>query len=91
MARYRIDDRFVKAHAAEIEAGQPVIANVRDNETFDYKKVKILLSRSPIEGGEEIEVLDMQGCLVRDKLYGKVLEVVDEEELEGFNIPGQAL
>jgi hypothetical protein len=61
-----------------VERREPVIVEVMD-EHMAWKKVKALLSRSPIEGGDKAAVLmdDASGIHEKGKWYVKILEEVE--------------
>jgi hypothetical protein len=85
MARYQVDETLIKRLEAEIAAGKTLDLNVRDPETVSWKKVRAVLSHSPLEGGDEAEVFTGAGLVTRPgNLYIKVLEELSDEEM----VPG---
>jgi len=80
MARYLIDEAYLRKYRNEIEQGQPVIVEVRDLEQVGWLAVKAILSNSPLEGGEKVKGWNFIGSTpTGQELYIKILEELPEE------------
>lgn len=87
MGKYQVDEKTLEVICGEkralIEAGQPVEMNVMDRDTMSWVKARVLLSSSPVEGGEKVLVLDHWGKAIESaQWHWKVEEEISEEELE---------
>lgn len=83
MVKYELDERFINKQKEAFETGEPIIMNLRDNETLEWKYVKGILSKKSQEGLEEVNVTNQYAIPV-DKYYVKIVEELsDEGELGG--------
>jgi hypothetical protein len=90
MAKYEFEDRWLKDNPAALNSGEPIEVNIRDNDTLSWIKVTAVLFDSPQEGAEEVNLINRAGVVTKT-IYAKIVGEADDEELSGFNIPGQAL
>ena len=76
MGRYELDFSTVLEFQQEIEQGQPVTASVRDAEDMSWKTAQVIISTSPIEGGDSVTVWGAGGFPYRPgDFYIKVLNI----------------
>ncbi len=76
MGRYELDFSTVLEFQKEIEQGQPVTAAVRDVEDMTWKTAQVIISTSPIQGGDSATVWGAGGFLYRPgDFYIKVLSI----------------
>jgi hypothetical protein len=68
----------------EIASGEPLVVEVRDLDTFERLVVKALVGEpgSPVEGGDELWVLDWVEARMEQPWSIKVLEELDEDDAE---------
>ena len=78
MGNYDIDISFIEQNKDRIIRGIPVNVHIRDNENFSWKWVKALISSSPEQGGETIEVAHSTTSFDRtgEKWYIRILEEI---------------
>ena len=81
MARYEILEEYVEAQRGDIEAGQPVVVEVRDTDTFERLVVKALIGppTRPVPGGDQLALMNLAENVSSDAWTIQVLEELDAE------------
>lgn len=81
MARYEILEEYVEAQRGDIEAGQPVVVEVRDTDTFERLVVKALIGppTRPVSGGAQLVLMNLAENVSADTWTIQVLEELDAE------------
>jgi hypothetical protein len=90
MAKYEFEDRWLKENPKALNSGEPIEVNIRDNDTLSWVKVTAMLFDTPQQGAEAVNLINRAGVVTKT-IYAKIVGDADDEELSGFNIPGQAL
>lgn len=80
MVNYDIDVSFIEQNKDKINRGIPIEAHIRDNENLSWKWVKALISPSPEQGGEPVELAHTATSFDRtgEKWYIKILEEISD-------------
>jgi len=77
---YEIDESYIERNKDIIEAGKAIDVKVRNPEDLCWKKVKALISPSPIEGGERLQILSSYGLQSQQgDWYIKILEDLPDD------------
>jgi hypothetical protein len=81
MARYEIWIREIKRNSEQMKTGEAVQVDIRD-ENLNWRSVRAILSKQPLEGGEEVTVIGEggTGSYVHGPVYVKIVEELDEDE-----------
>jgi len=90
MAKYEFEDKWLKENPKALNSGEPIEVNIRDNDTLSWVKVTAMLFDTPQQGAEAVNLINRAGVVTKT-IYAKIVGDADDEELSGFNIPGQAL
>jgi hypothetical protein len=90
MSKYELEDKWLKESPNILNSGVPIEVNIRNNEMFSWIKVKAMLYDTPQEDTEEVNLINRAGVVTKT-IYAKIVGEADDEELRGFNMPGQAL
>lgn len=78
MGRYELDAGTVMRFNKEIEQREPVTTSVRDVEDMSWKRAQVIISNSPLEGGDAVAVWGAGGSQYRPgEFYMKILHLED--------------
>ncbi len=83
---FAIDERFIQKNQQAINQGQAVEIQLRDNRDLTWRNVRAIISPDPLEDGETVEVLGLQGY-TKSVWFVKILDDLGEAAInaeEGF-------
>lgn len=77
---------YVAERDAEAESGEPVVLEVRDLDTFERLVVRAVIAKPgvPLDGGDQLWILDWVEAKQSEPWSIRVLEELDEEDATSF-------
>ncbi len=84
MATYEVLEEYVQAQQAAIAAGQPLVIEVRDVDTFERLTVRALVAPpgAALEGADTLVLRDLAENVAAGDWQIRVLEEVDPDAVE---------
>ena len=84
MARFEVLEEYIESQRSEIEAGKPVVIEVRDLDTFERMVTRSIVAPpgGELEGGVPLTVRNLAENIVSDAWKICVLEDLDPESVD---------
>ena len=84
MARFEVLEEYIESQRSEIEAGNPVVIEIRDLDTFERLVTRSIVAPPgrDLEGGVSLTVRNLAENIVSDAWKICILEVLDPESVD---------
>jgi hypothetical protein len=84
MARFEVLEEYIESQRSEIEAGNPVVIEIRDLDTFERLVTRSIVAPPgrDLEGGVSLTVRNLAENIVSDAWKICILEELDPESVD---------